>query len=422
MFIIEEVFAQEILDSRGKPTLEATVLLSGGVEASAAVPSGASTGSREALELRDGDERYGGQGVLKAVHHVNGPLAEAVMGIDARDQAFVDRLMIEADDTANKSKLGANAILSVSLAVARAAAAASDLPLFRYIGGLHATTLPIPMMNVINGGVHADNNLDIQEFMIVPRGFPTYSRALRAAAETFQALKVLLKAKGLSTSVGDEGGFAPDLGNHRQALDLILEAVEKAGYRSGEEIVLALDVAASELYRDGKYSLPTEGMNGVTAEDMVAFYRDLVEAYPIVSIEDGMAEDDWDGWGLLTRELGAKTTIVGDDLFVTNESILKDGIEKAIANAILIKLNQIGTVSETIRTIQLARRHGYLTVVSHRSGETEDSFIADFSVGMTASHIKTGSLSRSDRLAKYNQLLRIEHDLGDDARYAGTAW
>lgn len=422
MYTIEEIYAKEILDSRGNPTVEALVILSSGIEARAAVPSGASTGSREALELRDEDERFMGKGVMKAVQNINGPLAEAVMGLDARDQMFVDAMLLEADGTTNKSKLGANSILAVSMAVSRAAALACDLPLFQYLGGLQANMLPIPMLNIINGGVHADNNLDIQEFMIVPRGFPTFSRAIRASAEIFHTLKGILKDRGFSTSVGDEGGFAPNLKSHQEALDLILQSVEEAGYRPGEDIVFALDVAASELFDEGNYTLKNEGMEHVKAEELVSFYKELVDQYPILLIEDGLAESDWEGWKHLTERMGEKITLIGDDIFVTNEDILKEGIEKRIANSILIKLNQIGTVSETIRTMQLARRHGYLTVVSHRSGETEDSYIADFAVGMVASHIKTGSLSRSDRLAKYNQLMRIEDHLGEQARYFGTAW
>lgn len=422
MFLIEDVWGQEILDSRGFPTVEATVLLSGGFEARAAVPSGASTGAREALELRDGDERFKGKGVMRAVDHINGLLADAVIGFDVRQQALIDRLLCEEDATANKSRMGANAILAVSMAAARAGAMAADLPLFQYIGGIQASILPVPMMNVVNGGVHADNNLDIQEFMIVPKGFDSFGRALRAGAEVFHTLKAILKDNKLCTAVGDEGGFAPDLKNHRHALDLIMEAINKAGYRGGEEIVLALDVAASELYSEGKYNLPAEKMEAASSDDMVEFYKSLVNDYPITHIEDGMSEDDWEGWQKLTAELGDRINLVGDDVFVTNEEILKDGIIKRVANAILIKLNQIGSVTETIRTMQLARRHGYTTVVSHRSGETEDSFIADFAVGTQAAFIKTGSLSRSDRLSKYNQLLRIENQLGEEARYAGVSW
>jgi enolase len=419
MFRIVELFAREILDSRGNPTVEVDCQLEAGALGRAAVPSGASTGSREALELRDGDKsRFLGKGVLEAVNNVNQKIAGELEGMDAREQAMIDLLMKQLDGTENKSKLGANAILGVSLAVARAAAEASALPLFLYLGGPGARTLPVPMMNVINGGAHADNNLDVQEFMIVPAGFDSFSDALRAGVETFHQLKKTLHDKKLTTSVGDEGGFAPDLKPNAEALDLILMAVEKAGYKAGEQIFLGLDVAASEFFKGGKYAF--EGGQRSSAE-MIDYYQKLKQKYPIISIEDGMAEGDWDGWEAWTKAMGRDTQIVGDDIFVTNASIFAKGIERGIANAILVKVNQIGTLTETLETIEIAKRAGYRSVVSHRSGETEDSTIADLSVATNAGQIKTGSASRSDRVAKYNQLLRIEEELGDAAMFAGRA-
>ncbi|HUP47701.1 MAG TPA: phosphopyruvate hydratase [Thermoanaerobaculia bacterium] len=419
MFKIVELFAREILDSRGNPTLEVDCLLGSGALGRAAVPSGASTGSREALELRDGDKkRYLGKGVLTAVANVNTRIAAAVEGMDAREQAMIDLVMKQLDGTENKATLGANAILGVSMAVARAAAEASSLPLFLYLGGAGARTLPVPMMNVINGGAHADNNLDVQEFMIVPAGFDTFSEALRAGVETFHHLKKTLADRKLTTSVGDEGGFAPNLGSNSEALDLILQAVEKAGYEPGQQIYVALDVAASEFHKGSAYEF--EGTKR-TSEEMVEYYRQLTLSYPILSIEDGLGEGDWDGWETLTKVLGASTQLVGDDLFVTNPAIFARGIERGVANAILIKVNQIGTLSETFEAIEMAKRAGYRSVVSHRSGETEDSTIADLAVAANAGQIKTGSASRSDRMAKYNQLLRIEEELGDAAVYAGKS-
>jgi enolase len=419
MFKISEIFAREILDSRGNPTIEVDVLLDSGALGRAAVPSGASTGSREALELRDGDKkRYLGKGVLKAVENVNDTIAREIEGMDAREQALIDLLMKQLDGTDTKEKLGANAMLGVSLAIARAAAETAGLPLFLYLGGPGARTLPVPMMNVINGGAHADNNLDIQEFMIIPAGFPSFSRALQAGVETFHALKKLLGEKKLATSVGDEGGFAPNLGSNAEALDFILKAIEKAGYKPGEEIWLGLDAAASEFHEKGIYNLAGEGKKFSPAE-MVGYYEELLKRYPIISIEDGMAEGDWDGWAAMTRAMGDRVQIVGDDLFVTNPAIFAEGIEKQIANAILIKVNQIGTLTETLETIEMAKRAGYRSVISHRSGETEDSTIADLAVATNVGQIKTGSASRSDRMAKYNQLLRIEEDLCDGAVFAG---
>jgi len=419
MFKIVEIFAREILDSRGNPTIEVDCLLDSGAVGRYAVPSGASTGSREALELRDGDKkRYGGKGVLKAVDNVNARIAAEIEGMDAREQAMIDLVMKQLDGTDNKGKLGANAILGVSLAVARAAAEAAGLPLFLYLGGAGARTLPVPMMNVINGGAHADNNLDVQEFMIIPAGFSTFSDALRAGVETFHALKKTLHDKKLTTAVGDEGGFAPDLKSNAEALDLILTAIEKAGYKPGSDIYLGLDVAASEFFEKDSYAF--EGGKKSSAE-MVAYYEDLAKRYPIISIEDGMSEGDWDGWGTLTNALGGKMQIVGDDLFVTNPTIFAKGIEKGIANAILVKVNQIGTLTETLEAIELGKRAGYRAVMSHRSGETEDSTIADLAVATNVGQIKTGSASRSDRMAKYNQLLRIEEELGDAALYAGKS-
>jgi len=417
MFKIEELFAREILDSRGNPTIEVDCLLDSGASGRASVPSGASTGSREALELRDADKkRYLGKGVRNAVDNVD-IIAKEVEGMDAREQAMIDLLMKQIDGTENKGNLGANAILGVSLAVARAASEASGLPLFQYLGGPGARTLPVPMMNVINGGAHADNNLDVQEFMIIPAGFDDFSDALRAGAETFHHLKTILHDRKLTTAVGDEGGFAPDLKSNAEALDLILSAIEKAGYRAGEEIFLGLDVAASEFFSKGQYAFEGEKRDSGA---MVAYYEQLRAKYPIISIEDGMSEGDWNGWSALTKAMGAGTQLVGDDVFVTNPAILAKGIEQGVANAILIKVNQIGTLTETFDAIEMAKRAGYRSVISHRSGETEDSTIADLAVATNAGQIKTGSLSRGERIAKYNQLLRIEEELGDAAVFAGT--
>ncbi len=419
MSSIVDVVAREILDSRGNPTVEADVLLESGVMGRAAVPSGASTGSREAIELRDGDAgRYLGKGVLQAVENINTEISEAIIGLDAQEQAFIDQTMIDLDGTDNKSRLGANAILAVSMAVAKAAAEESGLPLYRYFGGSGPMQMPVPMMNIINGGAHANNSLDIQEFMIMPVSQTTFRDALRCGAEVFHALKKLLDKKGLPTSVGDEGGFAPNLGSHAEAIQLIMQATENAGYVPGQDVLIALDCAASEFYKDGKYHLEGEGLQ-LTSAQFTDYLANLAEQFPIVSIEDGMAEGDWDGWKLLTERLGDKVQIVGDDLFVTNTKILKEGIQKGIANSILIKINQIGTLSETFAAIEMAKRAGYTAVISHRSGETEDSTIADIAVGLNAGQIKTGSLSRSDRIAKYNQLIRIEEDLGDTASYPG---
>ena len=421
MSAIVDIVGREILDSRGNPTVECDVLLESGTMGRAAVPSGASTGSREAIELRDGDKkRYLGKGVLKAVEHINTEISEAVLGLDASEQAFLDKTLIDLDGTDNKSRLGANAMLAVSMAVARAAAEESGLPLYRYFGGMGRMQMPVPMMNVINGGEHANNNLDIQEFMIIPVGAPTFREALRYGAEVFHALKKILHDKGISTAVGDEGGFAPSVPSHEAAIQMILEAIDKAGFVAGEQIALGLDCAASEFYKDGKYQLAGEGLT-LSAEEWTNILATWVDKYPIISIEDGMSEGDWDGWKLLTDRLGKKVQIVGDDLFVTNTKILKEGIDKGIANSILIKINQIGTLTETFEAIEMAKRAGYTAVISHRSGETEDSTIADIAVGMNAGQIKTGSLSRSDRMAKYNQLLRIEEDLGDVASYPGRA-
>jgi len=419
MSTIAAVWAREILDSRGNPTIEVEVTLESGASGRAAVPSGASTGSREALELRDGEEsRFGGKGVTKAVENVQGELAETVVGMDATQQVAIDNLMIETDGTENKSRLGANAILGVSLAVARAASNFVGLPLYQYLGGINAKVLPVPQMNIINGGMHAPNNLDIQEFMILPVGAKTFADALRMGAETFHTLKTILAKDGHITAVGDEGGFAPNLKDHDQAFKYIVKAIEEAGYRPGDEISLAIDAAASEFYKDGKYILTGEKKN-LSPKDMVKYLADFIPKYPIVSIEDGLAEGDWDGWKLLTNELGDSIQLVGDDIFVTNPDILAEGIDQGIANSILIKLNQIGTVTETLDTIEMAKQAAYTTVISHRSGETEDSFIADLAVGVNAGQIKSGSLSRSDRLAKYNQLLRIEEELEDQAIYYG---
>ncbi|MBP6225181.1 MAG: phosphopyruvate hydratase [Rhizobacter sp.] len=421
MSAIVDIVGREILDSRGNPTVECDVLLESGVMGRAAVPSGASTGSREANELRDGDpKRYLGKGVMRAVEHVNTEISEAVLGLDASEQAFLDRTLIDLDGTDNKSRLGANAILSVSMAVARAAAEESGLPLYRYFGGSGGMQLPVPMMNVINGGAHANNNLDLQELMIIPVGAPTFREAVRYGAEVFHALKKIIHGKNMSTAVGDEGGFAPSVANHEAAIQLILEAIDKAGYTAGEQIAIGLDCAASEFYKDGKYVLGSENLT-LSAPEWTDILATWVDKYPIISIEDGMAENDWDGWKHLTDRLGSKVQIVGDDLFVTNTAILKEGIEKRIANSILIKINQIGTLTETFAAIEMAKRANYTAVISHRSGETEDSTIADIAVGTNAGQIKTGSMSRSDRMAKYNQLLRIEEDLGDVASYPGRS-
>ena len=419
---IKEVLGREILDSRGNPTVEVDVILEGGTIGRAAVPSGASTGEREAVELRDGDpKRYLGKGVRKAVEHVNGEIAKMLIGKEAIRQAEIDALLIELDGTETKSRLGANAILGASLGVAKAAAAACGLPLYAYIGGVNAKEMPVPMMNVLNGGAHADNNVDIQEFMILPVRADAFSEALRMGAEVFHHLKKVLKELGYNTAVGDEGGFAPDLKSNEEALEVILKAIEGAGYRPGEDIYLGLDVAASELYDNGKYVLTAEKKPERSAEAMITWYGTLIEKYPILSIEDGLAENDWEGWAKLTAKLGARVQLVGDDIFVTNTKIFARGIREKIGNSILIKLNQIGTLTETLEAIEMAKRAGYTAVVSHRSGETEDTTIADVVVACNAGQIKTGSLSRTDRTAKYNQLLRIESDLGNRALYAGTA-
>ncbi len=422
MSAIVDIVGREILDSRGNPTVECDVLLESGVMGRAAVPSGASTGAREAIELRDGDKsRYLGKGVLKAVEHINTEISEAVLGLDASEQAFLDKTLIDLDGTENKSRLGANAMLAVSMAVARAAAEESGLPLYRYFGGMNGCQLPVPMMNVINGGAHANNSLDLQEFMIVPVGAPSFREALRQGAEVFHALKKIIDGRGMSTAVGDEGGFAPSVESHEAAIELILQAISDAGYTPGQDIVLALDCAASEFHKDGEYVLEGEGGVRLSAQQWTDMLATWVDKYPIISIEDGMAEGDWDGWKLLTERLGQKVQLVGDDLFVTNTKILQEGIDKNIGNSILIKINQIGTLTETFAAIEMAKRAGYTAVISHRSGETEDSTISDIAVGTNAGQIKTGSLSRSDRMAKYNQLLRIEEDLGDMAQYPGRA-
>jgi len=421
MSAIVDIVGREILDSRGNPTVECDVLLESGTMGRAAVPSGASTGSREAIELRDGDKsRYGGKGVLKAVEHINTEMSEAVLGLDASEQAFLDKTLIDLDGTENKSRLGANATLAVSMAVARAAAEESGLPLYRYFGGMGGMQLPVPMMNVVNGGAHANNNLDLQELMIIPVGAPSFREALRYGAEVFHALKKIIHDKGMSVAVGDEGGFAPNVANHEAAIQMILQAIELAGYKAGEQIALGLDCAASEFLKDGKYVLGAEGLS-IDAGEWTNILASWVDKYPIISIEDGMGESDWDGWKTLTDRLGARVQLVGDDLFVTNTKIFKEGIDKKIANSILIKINQIGTLTETFACIEMAKRAGYTSVISHRSGETEDSTIADIAVGTNAGQIKTGSLSRSDRMAKYNQLLRIEEDLGDVATYPGRS-
>ncbi|NRR33790.1 phosphopyruvate hydratase [Oxalobacteraceae bacterium] len=419
MSAIVDIIGREIIDSRGNPTVECDVLLESGVMGRAAVPSGASTGSREAIELRDGDpKRYFGKGVLQACENINTEISEAIMGLDANEQAFLDRTLIDLDGTENKGRLGANAMLAVSMAVAKAAAEEAGLPLYRYLGGSGAMQLPVPMMNVINGGAHADNNLDIQEFMIIPVGAPSFKEAVRYGAEVFHTLKKILHKKGLSTSVGDEGGFAPSLASHEDAIKLIIQAIEEAGYEPGTQIAIGLDCAASEFYKNGKYELEGEGLS-LTATEFTNMLATWCDKYPIISIEDAMHEGDWDGWAILTAELGKKVQLVGDDLYVTNTKILKEGIQKGIANSILIKINQIGTLTETFAAIEMAKRAGYTAVISHRSGETEDSTIADIAVGTNALQIKTGSMSRSDRMAKYNQLLRIEEDLGDIASYPG---
>ncbi|MDX1810985.1 MAG: phosphopyruvate hydratase [Gammaproteobacteria bacterium] len=416
---IADIRAREVIDSRGNPTVEADVILDSGTVGRAIVPSGASTGSREAVELRDGDsKRYGGKGVLKAVENVNVSIKDALVGLDATAQSLIDQTMIDLDGTENKGRLGANAILAVSLAVAKAASNDAGMPLYRYLGGEDDTLLPVPMMNIINGGAHADNSVDVQEFMIMPVGAPNIREAIRYGAEVFHALKKVLAAKGMNTSVGDEGGFAPDLGSNEEAIQVILQAIENAGYKAGEDIVLGIDVASSEFYKDGKYQLESEGKS-LSSEEFVEFLADWVEKYPIVSIEDGMDEGDWDGWAKLSARLGDKVQLVGDDLFVTNSKILAEGIEKNIGNSILIKVNQIGTLTETLAAIDMAKKANYTAVISHRSGETEDTTIADLAVATSAGQIKTGSMSRSDRLAKYNQLIRIEEELGDLARYAG---
>lgn len=415
---IVNVFAREILDSRGNPTVEVDILLENGVMGRAAVPSGASTGEKEVLELRDGDARYRGKGVQKAVRNVIEEIGPQLLGIDAKEQVYIDNLLIRLDGTENKGRLGANAILAVSLGVAKAAAEEAGLSLYRYLGGSGAKELPVPMMNILNGGVHADNNLDIQEFMIVPSGAPSFREALRMGSEIFHSLKDVLKKRGYSTSVGDEGGFAPELKSNEDAIKLILEGIGKAGYIAGEELFIAIDAAASEFYEDGRYILKRE-RKGLSSEEMIDLYEDWVKRYPLISIEDGLSEKDWEGWKLLTSRLGRDVQIVGDDIFVTNPEILKRGIKEGIGNSILIKLNQIGTVTETLDTINIARKAGYTTIISHRSGETEDTSIADLAVACNAGLIKTGSLSRTDRIAKYNQLLRIEEELGESAVYSG---
>ncbi|MBW1975412.1 MAG: phosphopyruvate hydratase [Deltaproteobacteria bacterium] len=419
---IVAVKAREILDSRGNPTVEAEIWVETGFVGRAAVPSGASTGSREALELRDGDsERYLGKGVTKAVGNINDEIGPRLVGRDVQDQVGIDRFLIELDGTENKSRLGANAILAVSMAVARAAAEELGLPLYKYLGGVGAYLLPVPMMNVLNGGKHADNNLDIQEFMIVPVGAPSFKEALRMGAETFHNLKKILKSKGLNTAVGDEGGFAPSLSSNEEALEALVEAIERAGYKPGQDIFIGMDAAASEFYENGVYKMAAEAKPEKTPAELVEYYEKLVDKYPIISLEDGMAEDDWEGWKLLTQRLGGRIQVVGDDVFVTNTKIIEKGIQEGVANSVLIKLNQIGTVTETLEAIDLAHKAGYTTVVSHRSGETEDTIIADLAVAARTGQIKTGSLSRTDRVAKYNQLLRIEEELGASAIYAGMS-
>jgi len=417
---IVDIKARQIIDSRGNPTVEADVFLASGAMGRAAVPSGASTGSREAIELRDDKTRFLGKGVTKAVGNVNGEIRGALIGQDATDQAGIDKIMIDLDGTENKARLGANALLAVSMAAAKASAANAGVSLFKYLGGDDATTMPVPMMNIINGGEHADNSVDLQEFMVMPVGLPTLSEALRCGAEIFHALKKVLAGRGLNTAVGDEGGFAPDLDSNEQAIEVILEAIANAGYKAGEEVFIAIDAAASEFYEDGKYELKSEGKS-LTSAEFVDFLADWVDRYPIISIEDGMDESDWDGWKLLTEKVGDKIQLVGDDLFVTNAKILQEGVDKKIANSILIKVNQIGTLTETLEAISLAKKSGYTAVVSHRSGETEDVTIADLAVATNAGQIKTGSMSRSDRIAKYNQLIRIEEELAAAATYPGKS-
>lgn len=419
---ISGIYARQILDSRGNPTVEVEVVLEDGAVARAAVPSGASTGSREAVELRDGDpKKYLGKGVLKAVQNVNSKIAPELVGVEVTEQVLIDNMMIEMDGTKNKKKLGANAILGVSLAVAKAAAQELDLPLFQYLGGTNAKQLPVPMMNVINGGEHADNNVDIQEFMIVPVGADSFSNALRMGVEIFHHLKAVLKKRKFNTAVGDEGGFAPDLKSNEQAIEVILEAVKAAGYKEGKEVFIALDIAASELYKNKKYVLAAEKKSKLSSDEMIDYIAQLVKKYPIISVEDGLAENDWNGWKQLTEQLGRTTQIVGDDVFVTNTEILAKGIKDKVGNSILIKVNQIGTLTETLDAVEMAKQAGYTAVISHRSGETEDTTIADIAVGLNAGQIKTGSLCRSDRIAKYNQLLRIEEILGDTAQYKGSS-
>ena len=420
MSLIEQVWAREILDSRGNPTVEAEVILESGETGRAAVPSGASTGENEAVELRDGDDsRYLGKGVLKAVENINEKISYELEGLDCLDQTLIDEMLLELDGTENKSNLGANALLAVSMANARAAAMYQGLPLYRYIGGINAKTLPVPMMNILNGGAHADNNVDFQEFMVMPVGAEDFSEALRTGAEIFHHLKAVLKKRGYSTSVGDEGGFAPNLKSNEEAVETILEAIGNAGYKAGENVMMALDPASSEFYKDGKYIFKKSDKRELTSDEMAAYWAEWCDKYPIISIEDGMAENDWDGWKKLTQMVGDKVQLVGDDLFVTNVKFLQRGIDEKAANAILIKVNQIGTLTETLDAIELAKTHNMTSVISHRSGETEDSFIADLAVATNAGQIKTGSLSRSDRIAKYNQLLRIEEDLGSSAVYPG---
>ncbi len=419
MSAIVDVIAREILDSRGNPTIEADVLLESGVLGRASVPSGASVGTKEAVELRDGDaQRYSGKGVLQAVEHVNTEISETLMGLDAVDQSFIDQALIDLDGTENKSRLGANAILAVSLAVAKAAAEESGLPLYRYLGGAGLMSMPVPLMNLVNGGAHANNNINMQEFMIVPFGIANFRDAIRCGAEVFAALKKLIHNKGMSTTVGDEGGFAPNLENNEAALQLIVQAIDEAGYQPGKDVAIGIDCASSEFFHDGKYRLASDGLQ-LTSAQFVDYLSSWVDKYPIISIEDGMSEHDWKGWELLTKKLGKSVQLVGDDVFVTNAKILQEGIQRGIANSILIKVNQIGTLTETLSAIEMAKCAGYTAVISHRSGETEDTTIADIAVATNALQIKTGSLSRSDRLAKYNQLLRIEEDLGDSAKYAG---
>jgi enolase len=422
MFDIEFVSGREVLDSRGNPTVEAEVVLSSGAVGRAIAPSGASTGSREALELRDGDpDRFGGKGVLRAVEHINGSLAEAIEDLDARDQLGVDQSLIDADGTDNKSAMGANAMLAVSLAVSHAAAEACGVPLYQYLGGCGARELPVPMMNIVNGGAHADNSVDFQEFMVMPVGFATFSEGLRAGVEVFHTLKKVLGKRGLSTAVGDEGGFAPDLESNRSACELIMEAIDMAGYAPGDQVALAMDPAASEFFADGTYNLTGEGREGLSSEDLIDVYASLVDDFPIVSIEDALAESDWDGWKKLFERRGDRIQLVGDDIFVTNPEIIREGIEREVANSVLIKLNQIGTLSETLDAVGIAHKAGWTAVISHRSGETEDTTIADLAVGLNTGQIKTGSACRTDRIAKYNRLLRIEEELEDVARYRGIA-